>query len=116
MDKIEEKFLATHRAVSWPCYPFKDERIRLLAKALQVEDIPQLVIWDLETEQVINRNAISRIKLDPTGEQFPWHPELVTVLTMGNISDMSSQVVFLFIAGEYSLTIWWAKKFFEINL
>ena len=42
----------------WPALPFKDGRIKALAKEFKVRGLPQLIVLNAETGETIYNNAV----------------------------------------------------------
>jgi nucleoredoxin len=65
----------------WLAIPFQDSRINALSDRFDIEGIPSLIILDPNGD-VVTKDAVSRIRSDPNGLKFPFHPEPVVDISV----------------------------------
>lgn len=85
----------------WLAVPWEqEERRRELAALLGVQGIPTLVLLDANGS-VITTDGRGEVNEDPIGENFPWRPKLVNVLTERYAAKLHDYpAIILFVEGE----------------
>lgn len=84
-DRSEKEFDEYYGTMPWATLQFGSPAKDDLSSHCRVDGIPSLVTVDAKTMQVVNFNARSGAMADPAGENFPWVPKplpLVTTLEM----------------------------------
>ncbi|XP_076379980.1 nucleoredoxin isoform X2 [Megalopta genalis] len=80
-DRSEESYNVYIESMPWLRIPFsQEERRRKLARALDVQAIPTLVILD-PRDNIITLDGRAELIEDPEGLNFPWTSRLVNILT-----------------------------------
>lgn len=76
-DRSPEDFSSYFKEMPWKALPFEERDLKSeLSSYFDVEGIPSLVILD-ENREVVNANAVGKVRADPEGANFPYLPELV---------------------------------------
>lgn len=85
----------------WLRIPFsQEERRRKLARALDVQAIPTLVILD-PRDNIITLDGRAELIEDPEGLNFPWTSRLVNILTEKYATSLhDAPAIILFVEGE----------------
>ncbi|XP_069698968.1 nucleoredoxin-like [Periplaneta americana] len=100
-DRSDESFTLYLRTMPWLAVPWEQEETRReLAALLGVQGIPTLVLLDADGS-VITADGRGEVNEDPLGEQFPWRPKLVNILTERYAAKLHDYpAIILFVEGE----------------
>ena len=60
-DKTLEEFEEYFAEMPWPAMPFRDKRIKNVAKTFNVKGVPRLVVLNMKTGEVIKDQAVDII-------------------------------------------------------
>ncbi|UJR24524.1 hypothetical protein I4U23_005899 [Adineta vaga] len=73
-DFDEQQYEEYYREMPWLRFDFKQQKKReKLQKVFQINGIPQLILFDGDTGNILCRNAMEQIQYrDKKGEFFPW--------------------------------------------
>ncbi len=97
-DHDQESFDGYFKHMPWTALPFGDPRIEALNSLLEVEGIPTTILFDGDLYRILNKELRAVVMQDPKGEQFPWRPQPVSVLSeafLGHINDVACALLFL---------------------
>ncbi|XP_053987533.1 nucleoredoxin-like isoform X1 [Hylaeus volcanicus] len=102
-DRSEESYNVYIESMPWLRIPFsQEERRRKLARALDVQAIPTLVILD-PRDNIITLDGRAELIEDPEGLNFPWTSCLVNILTEKYATSLhDAPAIILFVEGEDS--------------
>ncbi|XP_076184094.1 nucleoredoxin [Ptiloglossa arizonensis] len=100
-DRSEESYNVYIESMPWLRIPFsQEERRRKLARALDVQAIPTLVILD-PRDNIITLDGRAELIEDPEGLNFPWTSCLVNILTEKYATSLhDAPAIILFVEGE----------------
>ncbi|XP_014468776.1 PREDICTED: nucleoredoxin-like [Dinoponera quadriceps] len=100
-DRSEDSYNAYTETMPWLKIPFsQEERRRKLARALDVQAIPTLVILD-PRDNIITLDGRTELIEDPEGLNFPWTSRLVNILTEKYATSLhDAPAIILFVEGE----------------
>ncbi|XP_033226954.1 nucleoredoxin-like isoform X2 [Belonocnema kinseyi] len=100
-DRSEESYNIYTGTMPWLRIPFsQDERRQKLARALDVQAIPTLVILD-PRDNIITLEGRAELLEDPEGLNFPWTSRLVNILTEKYATSLhDAPAIILFVEGE----------------
>ncbi|EZA48862.1 Nucleoredoxin [Ooceraea biroi] len=100
-DRSEDSYNAYTETMPWLRIPFsQEERRRKLARALDVQAIPTLVILD-PRDNIITLDGRAELIEDPEGLNFPWTSRLVNILTEKYATSLhDAPAIILFVEGE----------------
>lgn len=100
-DRSEESYNVYIETMPWLRIPFsQEERRRKLARALDVQAIPTLVILD-PRDNIITLDGRAELIEDPEGLNFPWTSRLVNILTEKYATSLhDAPAIILFVEGE----------------
>ncbi|EFN83931.1 nucleoredoxin [Harpegnathos saltator] len=100
-DRSEDSYNAYTETMPWLRIPFsQEERRRKLARALDVQAIPTLVILD-PRDNIITLDGRTELIEDPEGLNFPWTSRLVNILTEKYATSLhDAPAIILFVEGE----------------
>lgn len=72
-DNDEDEYKKSLHSFPWLSIPWEDHTRRAeLADSVEINNLPSLVLLDLDQKTVINRKAFQAILHDPSGKGFPW--------------------------------------------
>jgi nucleoredoxin len=97
-DHDQESFDAYFKHMPWTALPYGDPRIEALNGLLEVEGIPTTILVDGDSYRILNKELRGVVMQDPKGEQFPWRPQPVSILSeafLGHINDVACVLLFL---------------------
>ncbi|KAH0944448.1 hypothetical protein HN011_007617 [Eciton burchellii] len=100
-DRSEDSYNAYTETMPWLRIPFsQEERRRKLARALDVQAIPTLIILD-PRDNIITLDGRAELIEDPEGLNFPWTSRLVNILTEKYATSLhDAPAIILFVEGE----------------
>ncbi|XP_012231659.2 nucleoredoxin-like [Linepithema humile] len=100
-DRSEDSYNAYTETMPWLRIPFtQEERRRKLARALDVQAIPTLVILD-PRDNIITLDGRAELIEDPEGLNFPWTSRLLNILTEKYATSLhDAPAIILFVEGE----------------
>ncbi|XP_001607483.1 nucleoredoxin [Nasonia vitripennis] len=100
-DRSEESYKTYTDTMPWLRIPFaQEERRQKLARALDVQAIPTLVILD-PRDNIITLEGRTEVLEDPEGLNFPWTSRLVNILTEKYATSLhDAPAIILFVEGE----------------
>ncbi|XP_015191272.1 PREDICTED: nucleoredoxin-like [Polistes dominula] len=100
-DRSEESYNTYTETMPWLRIPFsQEERRRKLARALDVQAIPTLVILD-PRDNIITLDGRAELLEDPEGLNFPWTSRLVNILTEKYATSLhDAPAIILFVEGD----------------
>ncbi|XP_014206907.1 nucleoredoxin-like [Copidosoma floridanum] len=100
-DRSEESYKTYTDTMPWLRIPFNQEdRRQKLARALDVQAIPTLVVLD-PRDNIITLEGRTEILEDPDGLNFPWTSRLVNILTEKYATSLhDAPAIILFVEGE----------------
>ncbi|CAK9828084.1 nxn [Anthophora retusa] len=100
-DRSEESYNVYIETMPWLRIPFSQEdRRRKLARALDVQAIPTLVILD-PRDNIVTLDGRAELIEDPEGLNFPWTSRLVNILTEKYATSLhDAPAIILFVEGE----------------
>ncbi|KAJ8680642.1 hypothetical protein QAD02_016429 [Eretmocerus hayati] len=102
-DRSEESYKTHTDTMPWLRIPFaQEERRQKLARALDVQAIPTLVILD-PRDNIITTEGRTEVLEDPEGLNFPWTNRPVNILTEKYTTSLhDAPAIILFVEGEDS--------------
>ncbi|XP_053987534.1 nucleoredoxin-like isoform X2 [Hylaeus volcanicus] len=101
-DRSEESYNVYIESMPWLRIPFsQEERRRKLARALDVQAIPTLVILD-PRDNIITLDGRAELIEDPEGLNFPWTSCLVNILTEKYATSLHDAPAIILFVGEDS--------------
>ncbi|XP_043275156.1 nucleoredoxin-like [Venturia canescens] len=102
-DRSEESYNAYIESMPWLRIPFaQEERRQKLARALDVQAIPTLVILD-PRDNIITLEGRTELLEDPEGLNYPWTTRLVNILTEKYATSLhDAPGIILFVEGDDS--------------
>ncbi|XP_066588688.1 nucleoredoxin-like isoform X2 [Prorops nasuta] len=99
-DRSDESYTTHTEAMPWLRIPFsQEERRRKLARALDVQAIPTLVILD-PRDNIITLDGRAELLEDPEGLNFPWTSRLVNILTEKYATSLHDAPAIILFVGE----------------
>ncbi|XP_014224274.1 nucleoredoxin-like [Trichogramma pretiosum] len=100
-DRSEESYKTYTETMPWLRIPFEQEdRRQRLARALDVQAIPTLVILD-PRDNIITLEGRTELLEDPEGLNFPWTSRLVNILTEKYATSLhDAPAIILFVEGD----------------
>ncbi|XP_043471792.1 nucleoredoxin-like [Leptopilina heterotoma] len=100
-DRSEESYNIYTGSMPWLRIPFsQEERRQKLARALDVQAIPTLVILD-PRDNIITLEGRAELLEDPEGLNFPWTSRLVNILTEKYATSLhDAPAIILFVEGD----------------
>ncbi|XP_012287386.1 nucleoredoxin [Orussus abietinus] len=100
-DRSEESYNIYTESMPWLRIPFaQEERRQRLARALDVQAIPTLVILDPK-DNIITLEGRAELLEDPEGLNFPWTNQLVNILTEKYATSLhDAPAIILFVEGD----------------
>ncbi|XP_024942738.1 nucleoredoxin isoform X2 [Cephus cinctus] len=100
-DRSEDSYNVYTTSMPWLRIPFvQEERRQKLARALDVQAIPTLVILD-PRDNIITLEGRAELLEDPEGLNFPWASRLVNILTEKYATTLhDAPAIILFVEGD----------------
>ena len=60
-DRNEELYNEYYAEMPWPAIPIKDKRIKAIAKQFSIKGLPQLIVVNAETWEIVSVNAVDTV-------------------------------------------------------
>nr|XP_034182057.1 nucleoredoxin-like isoform X2 [Osmia lignaria] len=99
-DRSEESYNVYIESMPWLRIPFsQEERRKKLARALDVQAIPTLVVLD-PRDNIITLDGRAELLEDPEGLNFPWTSRLVNILTEKYATSLHDAPAIILFVGE----------------